>query len=137
MSEVEQRFQQRGRDVQAWVSRLSISMMIPSDQTEGWTREMFNRLQDVIEQLTETIKTENSTEDVHAILSSGETREFFDVRTKRFNIITDGEIDNQEDRENFEEASSIVNELFECVKDMVQYTWIMQSCSRTKGTTSR
>jgi hypothetical protein len=59
-------------------------------------------------------------------LSSGETRESFDGRTKRFNIITDGEFDNQEDRENLEEASSIVSELFECVKDMVQYTRIMQ-----------
>jgi hypothetical protein len=86
--------------------------------------------------LNETIKTANSIEELDAALSSGETREFFDGRTNRFNIKHgrtnrfniehDGELDNQKDRENFEEASSMVNELFECVKVMVHENWIMQ-----------
>jgi hypothetical protein len=47
-------------------------------------------------------------------LNSGETREFFNERTNRFDIRNDVEFDNQEDRVNFEEASSMVNDLFEC-----------------------
>jgi hypothetical protein len=120
MSEVEQRFQQRGRDAQTWVARISRSTMIPFERKEEWIENALNQVQDINEQLKEMIKTANSIEEVHATLNSGETREFFDERTNRFNIKQDGELDNQENRENFEEASSMVNKLFECVKGMVQ-----------------
>jgi hypothetical protein len=126
MSEVEQRFQQRGRDAQTWVARISRSMMISSERKEEWIENALIQVQSVVAQLNETIKTANSIEEVHAALNSGEAREFFDVRTNRFNIKQDGELDNQENRENFEEASSMVNKLFKCVNDMVQDTWIMQ-----------
>jgi hypothetical protein len=100
--------------------------MIPSERKEEWIDTKFNQLQGVIEQLNEEFKTDNSIEDVRAILNSRETRAFFDDRTNRFDIRNDVELDNQEDRDNFEEASSMVNDLFECVKGMVQDTWIMQ-----------
>ena len=125
MSKVEQRFQQRGRDAQTWVARISRSTMISSERKEEWIENALNQVQSVIEQLNETIKTTNSIEEVHAALNSGETREFFDERTNRFNIKQDGELDNQEDRENFEEASSMVDKLFECVKSTVQDKWSM------------
>ena len=62
----------------------------------------------------------------HAALNSVEIREFFDERTNRFNIKQDEEFDIQENRENLEEASLMVNKLFECVKGMVQDNWSMQ-----------
>jgi hypothetical protein len=126
MSEVEQRFQQRGRDALTWVARISRSTMIPFERKEDWIENALNRKQGITDQLKEMIKTANSIEEVHATLTSGETREFFDERTNRFNIKQEGELDNQENRENFEEASSMVTKLFECVKDMVQDNWIMQ-----------
>jgi hypothetical protein len=100
--------------------------MISSERKEEWIENVLNQVQGVTEQLKEMIKTANSIEEVHAALSSGETREFFDERTNRFNIKQDGELDNQENRENCEEASSMVNKQFECVKGMVQDNWIMQ-----------
>jgi hypothetical protein len=100
--------------------------MIPSERTEDWKEKAFNQLQGIIEQLNETTKTADSIDEVNAALNSEETRRFFDERTRRFDIRHDEEFDNQEDRDNFEEASSIVSDLFECVKGMVQDTWIMQ-----------
>jgi hypothetical protein len=100
--------------------------MIPSERTEDWKEKAFNQLQGIIEQLNETTKTADSIDEVNAALNSEETRRFFDERTRRFDIRHDEEFDNQEDRDNFEEASSMVGERFECVKGMVQDTWIMQ-----------
>ena len=93
--------------------------MIPSKQRGGWITTMIHRVQDVVGTLVETTNLLNSIEEVHAALNSGETREFFEVRTNRFNIKQDVDLDNQEDRENFEEASSMVDKLFECVKSTV------------------
>lgn len=92
---------------------------------EVWTAKMLYRVQDVVGTLVETTNLLNSIEEVHAALNLGETREFFEVRTNRFNIKQDVDLDNQEDRENFEEASSMVEKLFECVKSTVQDKWSM------------
>ena len=100
-SETEHRFQQRGRDVQTGLTRISISTMIPSEQREGWVLKMLNILQGVIEQLNETTKAANSIGEVNAALNSGETRGFFNERTNKFDIRDDEEFDNQEDRDNF------------------------------------
>ena len=67
MSEVEQRFQQRGRDAQTGVTRLST--MIPSERTEDWKEKAFNQLQGIIEQLNETTKTADSIDEVNAALN--------------------------------------------------------------------
>ena len=99
--------------------------MIPSKQRGVWITTMLYRVQDVVGTLVETTNLLNSIEEVHAALNSGETREFFEVRTNRFNIKQDVNLDNQEDRENFEEASSMVDKLFECVKSTVQDKWSM------------
>ena len=100
--------------------------MIPSKQRGVWITTMLYRVQDVVGTLFETTNLWNSIEEVHAALNSGEAREFFDVRTNRFNIKQDGELDNQENRENFEEASSMMDKLFECVKSTVQDNWSIQ-----------
>ena len=76
-SETEHRFQQRGRDVQTGLTRISISTMISSEQREGWVAKMLIILQGVIEQLNETTKAANSIGEVFAALNSGETRGFF------------------------------------------------------------
>jgi hypothetical protein len=126
MIEVEQRFQQRGRDVNTLVTKLSTMMMSSAEQTEDWKEKAFEKLQGVVEQLNETIKTADLIDEANAAINSEETRKFFDERTNRFGIIYDEEFDTQEERDNLEEASSIVRELFECVKGMVQDTWIIQ-----------
>jgi hypothetical protein len=117
MSEVERVRQQRGRDIQTLIARISRSMMIPSKQRGVWITTMLHRVQDVVGTLVETTNLLNSIEEVHAALNSGETREFFEVRTNRFNIKQDVNIEG--------EAFSMVDNLFECVKSTVQDKWSM------------
>ena len=133
MSEAEHRFRQRGQEVQTGLTRISISTMIPysefrefRDRQEGWIAKMLNQLQGVMEQWNETTKAANSIEEVNAALTSEEVRGSFDERTNKFNIRYDIEYDNQEDKDNFEEVSKVVDELFENVKGMVQDNWIIQ-----------
>ena len=96
---------------------------------------MLNQLQGVMKQWNETTKAANSIEEVNAALTSEEVRGSFDERTNKFNIRYDIEYDNQEDKVTFEEASSMVDELFENVKGMVQDTWIMQRSRRGRKKT--
>jgi len=79
-----------------------------------------------MKQWNETTKAANSIEEVNAALTSEEVRGSFDERTNKFNIRYDIEYDNQEDKDNFEEVSKVVDELFENVKGMVQDNWIIQ-----------
>ena len=141
-SEAEHRFRQRGQEVQTGLTRISISTMIPysefrefRDRQEGWIAKMLNQLQGVMKQWNETTKAANSIEEVNAVLTSEEVRGSFDERTNKFNIRYDIEYDNQEDKVTFEEASSMVDELFENVKGMVQDTWIMQRSRRGRKKT--
>ena len=97
--------------------------MIPSKQRGVWITTMIHRVKDVVGTLVETTNLLNSIEEVHAALNSRETREFFEVRMNRFNIKQDVDLDKQEDRENFGEASSMVDKLFECVKSTAQDKW--------------
>ena len=115
--------------------------MIPSKRRGVWITTMLHRVQDVIGTLVETTNLLNSIEEVHTALNSRETREFFEVRMNRFNmsgtvwqgsgqVKQDVDIDKQEDRENFGEASSMVDKLFECVKSTVQDNWSIQGKRR-------
>ena len=138
-SEAEHRFRQRGQEVQTGLTRISISTMIPysefrefRDRQEGWIAKMLNQLQGVMKQWNETTKAANSIEEVNATLTSEEVRGSFDERTNKFNIRYDIEYDNQEDKDNFEEVSKVVDELFENVKGMVQDNWIMRREKRKK-----
>ena len=65
-------------------------------------------------------------EEVNAGLTSGETRTFFDERMEKFNINYDAEHDNQENKNNFEATCKEVDNLFEDVKGMVQFNWIIR-----------
>ena len=109
--------QQRERDIQALIARISRSMMISSKRRGVWITTMLHRVQDVIGTLIETTNLLNSIEEVHAALNSGETREFFEIRTNRFNIKQEANIEG--------EAFVMVNNLFECVKSTVQDKWSM------------
>ena len=111
-------------------------MTIPSDQQADWVRRKLEVLQDVIGQLNESVKAANSIEEVTAGLTSGETRTFFDEKTEKFNIIYDAEHDNQENKDNFEAACQEVENLFEDVKSMVQFNWIIQRGRGDKKTQS-
>ena len=127
-NETEHRFQQRGRNVQTRLTSIATSMQTPPDQQEGWVLRTLEVLQDVMGRLNESVKAvkPNSIEEVSSALSSGETRTFFEKSTNKFNINYDIEYENQEDKDNFEEVSKVVDELFENVKGMVQDNWIMQ-----------
>ena len=124
-SETEQRFQQRGRHVQTRLASIATSMRIPSKEQEGWVMRMIEVLQGVVGRLNESVKdgNPNSIEEVSGGLENGEARRYFDDCTKRFGINYDTEFDTQEEKENFEEISKVVDEVFEEVKGMVQDTW--------------
>ena len=93
-SETEQRFQQRGRNVQTRVMSIA-SMTKPPDQQTDWAKRKLEVLQGVIGQLNESVKAANSIEEVNAALTSEEVRGFFNERTNKFNIRDDVEYDNQ------------------------------------------
>ena len=107
-SETEQRFQERGRNVQTRVTSIA-SMTKPPDQQADWAKRKLEVLQGVIGQLNESVKAANSIEEVNAGLTSGETRTFFDERMEKFNINYDAEHDNQENKDNFEAACKEVD----------------------------
>ena len=137
MSEVERRFQQRGSDVQACVTKLST--MVSTDRTEDWKQEVFKQLHEIMERLNDTIRSVNLIDEVNTALHSpsGETRRFFDEKTNRFGIKHDDEFDDEGDRSNVEEASSIIDLIFGCVVGMVQDTWIMRREEEERSTQSR
>ena len=95
MSEVEQRFQQRGRDAHIGLAKLAT--MMSSEPTENWKSEAINQLQEVVNGLNESTRTANSIEEVNAALDGKDTGAFFDERTRRFDIKYDEEFDTQEE----------------------------------------
>ena len=56
-------------------------------------------------------------------MENREARRYFDECTKRFGINYDTEFDTTEEKDNFEEISKVVDEVFEEVKGMVQDNW--------------
>jgi hypothetical protein len=153
MRGVGQKCQQRGREVNILLARLSTTMFteqtktdikmnqVRMDQSWGKTNQVrmdqssgktnlselkqraINQVHEVVEGLHNMNKAANLIE-VNAVVEDGNTRAFFDAKTRWFGIQNNEELDEQKDKR--EEELSIVTEIFVCVKSMVQDTWIMQ-----------
>ena len=125
-SETEQRFQRRGQHVQTKLAGIATSIHIPTEERQGWVMKMLVVLQKVVERLNESVKGGNSMEELSEGLENTETRRYFDECTKKFGINYDTVLDTTEEKDNFEEITKVVDEVFEEVKGMVQDTWIIQ-----------
>ena len=125
-SETEQRFQRRGQHVQTKLAGIATSIHIPTEERQGWVMKMLVVLQKVVERLNESVKGGNTMEELSVGLENTETRRYFDECTKKFGINYDTVLDTTEEKDNFEEITKVVDEVFEEVKGMVQDTWIIQ-----------
>ena len=125
-SETEQRFQRRGQHVQTKLAGIATSIHIPTEGRQGWVMKMLVVLQKVVERLNESVKGGNSMEELSEGLENTETRRYFDECTKKFGINYDMVLDTTEEKDNFEEITKVVDEVFEEVKGMVQDNWIIQ-----------
>ena len=125
-SETEQRFQRRGQHVQTKLAGIATSIHIPTEERQGWVMKMLVVLQKVVERLNESVKGGNTMEELSVGLENTETRRYFDECTKKFGINYDTVLDTTEEKDNFEEITKVVDEVFEEVKGIVQDTWIIQ-----------
>ena len=125
-SETEQRFQRRGQHVQTKLAGIATSIHIPTEGRQGWVMKMLVVLQKVVERLNELVKGGNTMEELSVGLENTETRRYFDECTKKFGINYDTVLDTTEEKDNFEEITKVVDEVFEEVKGMVQDTRIIQ-----------
>jgi hypothetical protein len=69
---------------------------------------------EVVDGLNNSTRASNSIDEVTAAVEDGNTRVFFDERTRWFGIKCDEEPDDQEENDRLDKALSIVSEIFVC-----------------------
>ena len=116
---------QREHEVNMSLTTISKMMFKGSMRKSEMRTEMIDKLNEVVDGLTECVKSANTTEELNAGLETKEIKRYFDENTKGVCRKYEDEFDNSKEEYELQKAKRIWMVIFECVKGTVRDNWSM------------
>jgi len=116
---------QREHEVNMSLTTISKMMFKGSTRKSEMRTEMIDKLNEVVDGLTECVKSANTTEELNAGLETKEIKRYFDENTKGVCRKYEDEFDNSKEEYEIQKAKRIWMIIFECVKGTVRDNWSM------------
>ena len=116
---------QREHEVNMSLTTMSEMMFKGSMRKSEMRKEMIDKLNEVVDGLTECVKSANTIEELNAGLETKEIERYFDEHTKGVCRKYEDEFDHSKEEYEIQKAKRIWMIIFECVKGTVRDNWSM------------